>query len=636
MVVANLIFSPAALDIVCSPHLVASPLAALAKQASADWLAGLSAEQLGASPVVLEILNGGHYYYVAEALAELSGRPVRVARLRAKRYLADGGEWGVRVWERSGASLAGATSLLIGDTIATGTTLAGVLKEVLKELREEGSSGTLPPFHIFSIAGAAQAEPVLSLSAAQLTLTYANAAFSLHPNGTDLRFSGPGSRWHPRAAAQLPARLEGLEPRCAVYDWGDRFTAPEKHLEELGEWVRSLGEGAPAWLRHQLAVAVAGQPWSSWDPPVSDLVFESLPGFTGGFGVACTSAMPPSRLAQLCTADKAALLAALDTHAMLVLRPSSALSAEQLHRFGEALMGAGGLVDFGGTSMDAIAQGGGGAACHAPGVPTVRALGNVKDAEGKAASLLCRIGYEWHNDGMGPGVLSILHCLSTVDAGGETLFTSTSGMYDRLSEPQRAFADAAVAVHSNRFTGGGPAAVDGECGVRMDATGTRRVAAATSRRPDWELNEARHALVQVHPHSGRRCLIPTGKNLDHFDSPAVMGPEESGVLMSELMCAHLQPQSLASVGEDGLPAGKTHFSPQTVLEFSWTQNDIVVWDNQALLHSTTPVCLYGSGTRAFYHVIGTDVGRGASKPQGGDYGGPAAAAPAGGETTFFL
>ena len=221
---------------------------------------------------------------------------------------------------------------------------------------------------------------------------------------------------------------------------------------------------------------------------------------------------------------------------------------------------------------------------------------------------------------MGAGVYSILSCLANPEVGGATLFASTSDMYARLSPAQKAFADAAVVVHSNRYTAGGPAAVDGECGVRMDATGTQRVRAAATRRDGWSLNESRSPLVTRHARSGRRVIVGGGKNVDHIEG---MEPEASCQALGELLRAGLLPTSVSAVGpHDLLPTGKTAFAPEAVLEWRWRPNDVVVWDNQALLHSTTPVCLYGPGARMFHHVIGTDVRRlGAeAKAEGGDYG----------------
>ena len=265
----SIIYSAPALEIVCSPRLVGAPLAALARAASADWLRSLLPGALGERAVSLEVLNGGHYYYVADACAGTFGSPCAVASLRAKRSRDDAGAWTVKVWDRSGASLAGATAVLVGDTLATGTTLAGVLTAVLDELQAAGSS-PLPPVDVFAIAGAAAAERALAPVGARLAagggalhITFANAAFSLWSDGTDLRFTGTDARWHPAAAAELAARLCGWDAaniKCACFDWGDRMREPDVHLKELDAWVASLGSDAPPWQCTAVREALAAPP----------------------------------------------------------------------------------------------------------------------------------------------------------------------------------------------------------------------------------------------------------------------------------------------------------------------------------------------------------------------------------------
>ena len=120
--------------------------------------------------------------------------------------------------------------------------------------------------------------------------------------------------------------------------------------------------------------------------------FEPLPGPQRFGAQLAGGAVAPAALASVSDADVAALAAALDTHALVVLRCERAASAAELAAFATKLLGEGGLVDFSGTGADARNQGAGGALCHAPGVPAVRVLGNVTDAAGAAKALLCRIG----------------------------------------------------------------------------------------------------------------------------------------------------------------------------------------------------------------------------------------------------
>lgn len=59
------------------------------------------------------------------------------------------------------------------------------------------------------------------------------------------------------------ASIKGFERRmrCAVWDWGDRFTQPKQHLDEVVEYFHSIG-GVPRWLQDGLNMSYA-QVWSS-------------------------------------------------------------------------------------------------------------------------------------------------------------------------------------------------------------------------------------------------------------------------------------------------------------------------------------------------------------------------------------
>jgi hypothetical protein len=63
-----------------------------------------------------------------------------------------------QVWDENLGSLSNCTSVLIGDTVATGTTLVGVLRHVLKVMEE---SDNVRDIYIFTIAGSYACEPGL-------------------------------------------------------------------------------------------------------------------------------------------------------------------------------------------------------------------------------------------------------------------------------------------------------------------------------------------------------------------------------------------------------------------------------------------------------------------------------------------
>lgn len=253
---------------------------------------------------------------------------------------------------------------------------------------------------------------------------------------------------------------------------------------------------------------------------------------------------------------------------------------------------------------------------HLPGFPSIRPIGNTKDAHGEPSALFCRTGYEWHKDGDGEGITMIV-CVKTPNSGGNTLFSSAYAHYDALSGPLKKIAESTIIVTSNRYTAGGPSAVDCENGLRMDATGTRLVSTAHTRTTWWKLAESRWPLVRVHPETGRKYVSTGAKNLDHLvvdDVP--LGPGASRELLSEILLRGLRPTGLAPLDEDGLPVGLTAFDPDLVLEHRWRRGDVVLWDNRACLHSTTPVIYYADEERLHYHLIQARIQQAESPPRG--------------------
>lgn len=182
----------------------------------------------------------------------------------------------VRIWEESwkketdavpvaGGELAGA-HVLIGDTIATGTTLAGVLNFVCDQMEAAGAWGDVS---CFTIVGSATAEPLLQAVAdrleahgKELRIVFANACFPLADDGTDMGFhfdpttpEGKGGVWDATALAQFRERLGDYAPhmKCAIWDWGDRFREIDSHLAEIEHYYGSTTPPAPEWLTAGIA-----------------------------------------------------------------------------------------------------------------------------------------------------------------------------------------------------------------------------------------------------------------------------------------------------------------------------------------------------------------------------------------------
>jgi len=282
--------STAAARIVAEPYLVEDELSQLAQQCSQDWLQSLPKERLdptGPAPVSLEILNGGKFYYSKAAWdAVHPENPCGLLKLRARRghasgasyggpahndqnlekgmelYRSPGSDWCVRLWEiPEDLGLTG--PVLVGDTIATGTTLVGVLGWLVEKME---AAGAVHDIFVFTIVGASSwssgdggvldklkhVDDALRRHGKELSICFANAYFALDANGTDLNPSPErGAEWIPAALEAVTKRVGDFpltDLKCGVWDWGDRFTKALHHLEEVAEHYESFGERAPLYI----------------------------------------------------------------------------------------------------------------------------------------------------------------------------------------------------------------------------------------------------------------------------------------------------------------------------------------------------------------------------------------------------
>mmetsp|Transcript_36635 Transcript_36635/g.85240 ORF Transcript_36635/g.85240 Transcript_36635/m.85240 type:complete len:384 (+) Transcript_36635:50-1201(+) len=305
---------------------------------------------------------------------------------------------------------------------------------------------------------------------------------------------------------------------------------------------------------------------------------------------------------------KAELRRLVAQHGLLVLSGlegvTPALMTELMTAFGKVE----GMVDYSRVPADVADDGvpGAKAAYVSPEHPHVRLLGNSVDAStGKSSALLANIGYEWHQDLMVESY-TMLHCVKPV-RGADTLFASCAQLFGRLSPEQQAWALQHDCILSNASTAGGPVAFDAAYGVRMNATGTRRVRPAARRRKGWVLGETRKPLCGRTKTTAEALLWAGAKNLERL-VPVVpglpeLGAEESADKMEELMVTALAPIEVGELDDDLQTVSATRFSPDVVLAVEWQPGMACIWDNTRVLHSTTPLCTYEPGERVMWQII---------------------------------
>lgn len=203
----------------------------------------------------LVYLAGGFYYGLGHGFREALGFTPRQCIIGMKRLLVPGtqGEYAVKATYRNFDALADGACVVIGDTIATGATLAKGL-ECLAEAFEEKK---VKPKKIIVCSLACSVDGARKLKEMEVRLkkmwpslgvclVACGELFHLMPDGTDLRFLYDDAVI-PEKTRQAVLReygpLLGRTMKCAVFDWGTRFNNPSAHYQEFLKYAETELEG---------------------------------------------------------------------------------------------------------------------------------------------------------------------------------------------------------------------------------------------------------------------------------------------------------------------------------------------------------------------------------------------------------
>lgn len=155
---------------------------------------------------------------------------------------------------------------------------------------------------------------------------------------------------------------------------------------------------------------------------------------------------------------------------------------------------------------------------------------------------------KWHTDvswDPEPPVFGTLRMLQRPDRGGDTVFVSTYAAYDALSEPIRSMLDGLTARHT----------LGSEVSFRSKA-GNESVDATLA-----EFGDTVHPVVAVHPVTGRKYL---NVNAEFTDRILELSRDESKAVL-DMIVHHCT-------------------NPNFALRWSWTEGDLVLWDERPTLH----------------------------------------------------
>lgn len=162
------------------------------------------------------------------------------------------------------------------------------------------------------------------------------------------------------------------------------------------------------------------------------------------------------------------------------------------------------------------------------------------------------VGGKWHSDhsfSSAPPLGSVLVARVLPKVGGDTLFASMYGAYDRLSDGLKKTLATMKAVHQNPLAyaesgGAAPQIPSGHPALLFTKAG-----------------EAIHDVTPIHPETGRRLLFVNSNYTRRFDG---WTEAESRPLLN-----YLFEQSV---------------KPENTVRFHWEEGSVAFWDNRCVCH----------------------------------------------------
>ena len=282
----TLIYSESALKIVTDPFIVGDELLHLSKESSKDFCQWLyqnylrDSSKLNGPFTCLNILRGGRYYGLIDAWDDIiiqnknKNIQLQLSEIRAARYVnEDTHEWYAKVWHdhtvsnisdhESEHNLLNASTIIIGDTIATGSTLIYVLKYYLDLRKKNKINHKKVHIILWSICGSSVAKyklyqfykEELLPNNISLEIVLANGGYVLNEeNGTDLSLITDDMIPSAKKYIEDKVGLSFLKyMKCAIWDWGDRFNGIDSHLHEIIEYFSEFYiYDLPQYIRESL------------------------------------------------------------------------------------------------------------------------------------------------------------------------------------------------------------------------------------------------------------------------------------------------------------------------------------------------------------------------------------------------
>jgi taurine dioxygenase len=144
---------------------------------------------------------------------------------------------------------------------------------------------------------------------------------------------------------------------------------------------------------------------------------------------------------------------------------------------------------------------------------------------------------------------SVLRAVRIPECGGDTMWASTVAAYEDLSPELKALAESLRAVHSNKYD----YAAHHQHGTEAERAHYEKVFAS-------DIYETEQPVVRIHPETGEKSLV-----LGQFVQRMAGQTHTDSTLLFNLFQGHVT-------------------RPENIVRWTWRQNDVAIWDNQATQH----------------------------------------------------
>ncbi len=204
----------------------------------------------------LVFLSGGLYYALNYGFKKEFGFALPQCFIGIQRQRVEGKEGEFRAVAGYGnfESLPDKAHVIIGDTVATGSTLVKGIQLLLDEAEDRNIS--IASITVLTLAGSTLGAHKLAKLAkthilpqhplCKVSFFACEMLFHLMPDGTDLRFIMPDSVMPEESRQEALSRYGkylSKNMKCAVFDWGTRCKNPKEHYHEFLKYAAKELEG---------------------------------------------------------------------------------------------------------------------------------------------------------------------------------------------------------------------------------------------------------------------------------------------------------------------------------------------------------------------------------------------------------